>query len=702
TVVRVDPTKTDLTARLTARVSAANLTTTDVVCVLPKSPATVVRVHKGHELHSGESIQIEDSTSGQETDSFFGFDLKDNTAVQARFETRAPGKSLPFNQIRLDAIYDKVTPGSFIVIERASPPATFTLDNPLVARVESVSSNSVTDYGMPATKVTVLTLDRPWLTDDDKRLSDIRDVTVYLQSEELVLDGEPYDADIGPVAPGDPNGATIDLDGVYDGLPAGRLLIVAGERTDTPGATGVAAAELVALQASSQVLDQQNTPGQGYPHTRLVLTGPLANSYQRGTVTIYGNVVAATQGETRTEILGAGQAGVPNQGFTLKQSPLTYLPAPTPTGAEPQLQVRVNGVLWARADDFNQLGPNDRAYVLESGADGKTSVRFGDGVRGARLPTGTDNVRATYRNGAGSSGNLDPGDVNQLASRPLGVKAVTNPLPAAGGADLESTDQARRNAPVGLGSLGRLVSVDDYQDFARAYAGIAKVRSVRLTDGTVQRVHVTVAGPDGGDIPSSTDLYKNLVQALTLYGDPSLPLTVASRGLQFLVIGASIRVAGGYEFDAVADAVRAELAAEFGFDNRDFAQPVYLSDVISTIQDTPGVAAVLVLYFGTVAEKTGGQLTPLDTIAAWLKDITDPSKTSAGATAPPDASPPTDDGSDAEPAGLPAGANAKPPQPVLTIPDTRFDAATRTITPAEIAFLTPRVPDLLTLVEWTP
>jgi predicted phage baseplate assembly protein len=670
-------------ARITVTVALPGGAAPKLVCELPKSPTSVIRV-QGATLQSGEIVRTEDWTDDHETDWLFGFDQQGNGSVLARTETRVPGKPPPKNQLRLDTTYDKVTPGSFVVIERAAPPSGFKLDNPLVARVEAVASVSVADYGMPATRVTVLTLDRPWLTDDDTMLSDIRDVTVYLQSEPLVPAGEPYDADIGPVADGDPGGSAIELDSVYDGLSAGRLLIVAGERTDVPGTTGVTDAELVVLQASSQVIDQQNTAGQGHPHTRLTLTRPLAHSYQRNTVTVYGNVVPADQGETRNEVLGAGRASAASQRFALKQNPLTYLPAPTPTGAEPQIEVRVSGVLWDRADRFNDLGPNDRGYVLEASADGTTAVLFGDGVHGARLPTGADNVRAKYRAGAGSAGNVAAGKVNQLASRPLGVTGVTNPLPAAGGADAEGTDQARRNAAVGLTALGRLVAVNDYEDFARAFAGVGKARAVRLTDGTAQRVHLTIAGPDGDEIPPCTDLYKNLVKALVRYGDPALPLTVAPRGLQFLVVAAELRVAGGYEFDPVSAAARAALARQYGFAGRDFAQPVYLSDVTGTLQAVEGVEAVRVLQFGTVREKTGdGKLTPLGQIVGWLRDI---AKGDAGAADLP--------GDEVE--------SRATPQPVLIVPDTRFDPNARTIRPAEIAFLTPRVPDLLTLVEWKP
>lgn len=50
-----------------------------------------------------------------------------------------------------------------------------------------------------------------------------------------------------------------------------------------------------------------------------------------------------------------------------------------------------------------------------------------------RLTTGTFNVRAVYRKGIGAAGNLATGQLSQATDRPLGLRAVTNPIPAAGG-----------------------------------------------------------------------------------------------------------------------------------------------------------------------------------------------------------------------------------------------------------------------------
>jgi phage-related baseplate assembly protein len=604
-----------------------------------------------------------------------------------------PGTSVPnssdslkwaANLLTLDAVFDKVVPGSYVIIERATPPVQFDLDNPLVARVEDVKIVSPTAYGLQGTTVTQLTLDRPWLTSDESTpdakttLSRIRDVTVYLQSEPLPLADEPLDADIGCLPSDDgldlpPPADQIELDSVYDGLQSGRWLIVAGERTDVPNTSGVTAAELAMIKGVEQVPESVSHSGPDAAHTVIHLANPLTYSYQRSTVKIYGNVVKATHGETKQEILGSGNGSAAGQPFPLKQKPLTYLPALTPAGAKDTLQVRVNGVLWHESADFTGLGPRDRGFVVQTDESGSSTVLFGDGVNGARLPTGRDNVRAQYRVGLGRAGNVDAARLTNLVSRPLGVKDVTNPLPAAGGADPESTAEVRRNAPIGVTALDRLVSVSDYEDFARSFAGIRKASATRLSDGRVQRLHLTIVGANGDPIPSDSDLYHTFVTALEEFGDPALPVTVDSRWLQFIVIVANLKVLSDYEWETVTASVRARLLDRYGFERREFGQDVVLSDVVKTIQRVRGMEAVEIKRFGLIPEKLDEETpTPLGKIRETIESMT------------------TQDTLAVSLAQRNPNFVAAPATKPINSP----------FYPANIAFLTPLVPDTLILNPW--
>ena len=485
------------------------------------------------------------------------------------------------NVLPLDAVYDRIQPDTWAVIERGGD------DDPLTARITKVETVSHAAYNFSAT-VTQLTLDRDWLSRDDVLLSAIRKVCVYAESERLELVPEPRE---DPVT-----GDTIELDALYGGLPTGRFLIVSGERADIPATAGIQGTELVMLAGAGQLVDTE-LPGDTV-HTTISLAKPLKYAYKRDTVRIFGNVVKATHGESSTEVLGSGDGSKPAQAFTLHRSPLTYLAAVTPSGAQSTLEVRVDGLLWHEADTLAFAGPVDHMYTIRADDHDATTVIFGDGARGARLPTGAENVRAAYRTGIGSPGNVRAGQLTQLQTRPLGVNGVTNPLPATGGADRDTLDQARRNVPLAVLALDRLVSVPDYADFARARAGIGLASAARLSDGTNTVVHLTIAGTNDIPIDETDDLFQNLRQSLSTFGDPSQPVQVAVRELLLIVTAAAVHVDADHRFDLLEPQIRAALLDRFGFDHRDLGQALFQSELIATIQAVPGVDRVVIDALG--------------------------------------------------------------------------------------------------------
>src|SRR6185369_15404243 len=217
-----------------------------------------------------------------------------------------------------------------------------------------------------------------------------------------ILSGERTDVVGGPLR----KQAPVTVDRVIDRAPDDRIEREEAEN-ETPADTevevkGVPATELVMLAAVEQRYDE--TLNGDKTHTFLRLSGDLAYKYKRDTLIVYGNVIDATHGETRKETLGSGNASKSLQEFTLKQSPLTFVSAPNPDGVESTLQVRVNDVLWHETDGLADLGAHDYRYVTKTNDDDKTSVIFGTGEHGARLPTGPDNVTAVYRSGIGKPG----------------------------------------------------------------------------------------------------------------------------------------------------------------------------------------------------------------------------------------------------------------------------------------------------------
>ncbi len=301
--------------------------------------------------------------------------------------------------------------------------------------------------------------------------------------------------------------------------------------------------------------------------------------------------------------MGSGDASQANQSFVLKRPPLTYVAAPTATGAQSTLQVQVNNLYWQEAPSLYGLGPQDQKYIVRLEDDGTTTLTFGDGVTGARLPSGQQNVTATYRTGIGPDGNVDAGSLTLLQTRPAGIRSVTNPLAAGGAAAPEDLDKARVNAPLKTLTLDRIVSLDDYENFARAFAGIGKAQAVALWTGEKHVVHLTVAGANGEAVDPSSALYGSLIGAISQARDPVQQVLVASYQPLFFDLQASVLVDPQYVVADVLTAATAALENAFSFDSRSFAQAVTAAEAVTIIQSVPGVIAVdlTALYSVTVS-----------------------------------------------------------------------------------------------------
>ena len=183
------------------------------------------------------------------------------------------------------------------------------------------------------------------------------------------------------------------------------------------------------------------------------------------TVTVFGNLVDATQGKAEREaVLGNGDARAVFQTFSLPKAPLTYFLANQATPPhQPELQVWVGGRLWSRVDALFGRGAKEPIYIVREDAEGRSHVQFGDGETGARLPTGIDNVVAAFRSGSGARGPIKPGATPTAPERPTGFDKVSLAGIVSGGADPEDLDKAREAAPGKVQSLGRIVSIADHE-----------------------------------------------------------------------------------------------------------------------------------------------------------------------------------------------------------------------------------------------
>ncbi|MBS0445358.1 MAG: putative baseplate assembly protein [Proteobacteria bacterium] len=454
------------------------------------------------------------------------------------------------------------------------------------------------DYGLSG-RATALTLagdDGNVLTPKPTTNFPFRSTTAYVASRQLALADLPIDQ---PVAAGD---TSIELDGMVLGLTIGQPIALVGERDDLPG---VSAAEVALLQ------DIVHADGR----STLVLQQGLTYSYVRAGLVISANVVHATHGETVNEMLGSGDASQANQSFVLKKPPTTFLSAPTASGVQSTLEVRVGGVRWDERPSLYDAAPNDLVYTTRIADDATMTVTFGDGTQGARLPTGSVNVAATYRSGIGPDGEVDAGTLTMLRAQPLGLRSVTNPIAASGAEGPEQLADARRNAPLTLLTFERVVSLLDYENYARAYPGIGKARGDVLWVDGASMVYLTVAGATGG-APGS-DALANLQQSIAGASDPAQRFVAAAYVQRYFTLSAQLAVDPRYRFADVQAAVQAAVLSAFGFDARDLGQSVTAAEIMALVHTVPGVVAIDIVELLPYADDAQAVGASLDAVPAF-------------------------------------------------------------------------------------
>jgi hypothetical protein len=246
---------------------------------------------------------------------------------------------------------------------------------------------------------------------------------------------------------------------------------------------------------------------------------------------------------------------------------------------------------WSAIDDLAAAAPevpvgNPRSTARELHApdNGPTEVfeldpeagelRFGDGLRGRRLPLGA-RVHASYEFSQGAAGNVAEGKIDSAPQLPSGF-TVFNPVQTWGGADAEDVASGEKQVRRFLQHRDRLVSVDDFEAITLRTPGVQIGRVEILpafhpdlvpnepgaAPGVVTVMAIPKFDPAQPDAPRADRLFLN---ALCRHLDPRRLVTteLVVRGAVYkgLWISVGIEAAAGFAIAEVVEAVKARLRA---------------------------------------------------------------------------------------------------------------------------------------------
>ncbi len=336
-------------------------------------------------------------------------------------------------------------------------------------------------------------------------------------------------------------------------------------------------------------------------------------------VRLFGNVIHTSRGETvKPETLGTGDGSIPNQNFTLKKSPVTYLPSPsenTPSGLSSSLKVYVDGLQWTEVKSFFGQKEDAQIYVVRQNDKNESVVTFGDGVHGKRLHTGSS-VVAYYRHGGGSK--MPPTDsITQLAKPVKGLKSVRSPVFPYGGADEEPANSLQKFAPRSALLLGRAVSLADLEAAAASYAGVRAVAAEWRWSSELQVPAAHVWYLADGDL---TALILGHLRGLT---QPNTPIQVERAVASVATL--SIQLTHDpkrFEDEVLSSARTALMDVETGLlppERLGIGKPLFRSQLFEFLLDVTGVVSITGLTFNSGPFSNFGVTPP----AGYYFDFTD-------------------------------------------------------------------------------
>jgi hypothetical protein len=338
----------------------------------------------------------------------------------------------------------------------------------------------------------------------------------------------------------------------------------------------------------------------GAPWTTALTLNPVGMSTQtlsaalQAPFNLYFDLLPVTRGTlVASETLGSGDATQINKSFTLKNGPLTYLSE----GATVQavLRVDVNGLEWTQMASFYGQSPVATVYVVRLDTQGKATITFGDGVNGARLPTGTSNVTASYSYGAGAA-SPPAGRLTTILKPQPNLAAVQNPIAVSGGADAQSATDVKHNAPASVFTFGRAVSALDYQVIAAQAAGVGQAQSIWSFSNQTQRTSVTIYVAGTEPTAASAAAAQAAAQAaLAGAEDPNRPVTVLPASPISLQVWATLVIADNYVLAQVFAAAIAVLTDPVNGPFAPSACPIgsrFYKSALDAALMVPGVVAV--------------------------------------------------------------------------------------------------------------
>ncbi len=263
-----------------------------------------------------------------------------------------------------------------------------------------------------------------------------------------------------------------------------------------------------------------------------------------------------------------------------------------------------SGSLWLPQRDLLSSEAFATEFVVETDNDARAHIRFGDDENGMRPGEGRE-FWVLCRVGNGTAGNVGTESIVHLIGGPpntapwMSITGVTNPLPARGGLDPETSEEARLYAPQAFRANLRAVTPDDYARFAEKNPEVQRALATMRWTGSWHTVFLAIDRLGGREVDST--FKDDLLGYLEPYRMAGQDLEIVEPVFEPLKMKMTVCLKPNYYWGDVEaellDVFSTRLRSDgtrgfFHPDNYTFGDPVYLSWIYAAAQAVQGVGRV--------------------------------------------------------------------------------------------------------------
>lgn len=247
-------------------------------------------------------------------------------------------------------------------------------------------------------------------------------------------------------------------------------------------------------------------------------------------------------------------------------------------------------VAWERVEDFLSSVQEDRHYTISTNEANDMIVQFGNGLSG-RIPTKNTVVKAHYRVGGGTIGNVGLNTINSFVDKEYAGVTFKNTELYLRGEDVEDIEHAKLVAPRHFRNSGRAVTKLDFEDTIMGIEGVSKARCIETFNENGD-LHIYVVPTDFGELTAGLEvkILDILNQVKLVHDNPML----FSTDYTDFTVDLQVITYSNYINSDVTDRVEEAILNFFDIRKMEFGDDIFISSIVGEVMKVEGVRNVIV------------------------------------------------------------------------------------------------------------